>query len=62
MIDKQRTTLEIYLQEYRKLKEEQTARIGFRDNLLYMTMGVFGCILPFAVSSFATFNALLIIR
>ncbi|MCP4933930.1 MAG: hypothetical protein GY927_06920 [bacterium] len=26
--------------EYRVLKQEQRSRIGFRDNLLYMTLGV----------------------
>jgi hypothetical protein len=29
--------LNLYLQEYGKLKDEQIQRIGFRDNLLYVT-------------------------
>ncbi len=42
--------LEIHLHEYEKLKEEQAQRIGFRDNMLYVTIGVFGAILSFALS------------
>ena len=34
MNDEQKEILEIYLQEYNKLKDEQAQRIGFRDNLL----------------------------
>lgn len=61
MVDEERTMLKVYLQEYGKLKEEQTARIGFRDNLLYVTLGVFGGVLSFAVSSSDNYYALLII-
>lgn len=42
--------LEIFLKEYDKLKSEQTQRIGFRDNLLYVTLGLFGTILSFSIS------------
>ncbi len=41
--------LNLYHLEYDKLKEEQTARIGFRDNLLYVTLGLFGGILSFTL-------------
>ncbi len=53
--------LEVYLQEYEKLKDEQTQRIGFRDNLLYVTLGVFGTVITFAVSNKANYYALLVI-
>jgi hypothetical protein len=58
MSDKQQM-LEVYLQEYEKLKDEQTQRIGFRDNLLYVTLGVFGAVISFAVSSKSNYYALL---
>ncbi len=48
--DKQPKRLEVYLHEYSKLKDEQTQRIGFRDNLLYVTLVAFGAILSFALS------------
>ncbi len=53
--------LKIWLLEYDKLKAEQTQRIGFRDNLLYVTLGLFGVILPFALSSPSNYRALLVI-
>lgn len=60
MSDKQQI-LEVYLQEYNKLKEEQIRRIGFRDNMLYVTLGLFGAILSFAVSGQNNYYALLVI-
>ncbi len=60
MSDKQQI-LEVYLHEYEKLKEEQTQRIGFRDNMLYVTLGVFGGILSFALSGKTNYYALLVI-
>ena len=42
--------LDVFLAEYNTLKAEQSARIGFRDNLLYVTLGVFGATVSFAVS------------
>jgi hypothetical protein len=53
--------LEVYLHEYEKLKEEQAQRIGFRDNLLYVTLGVFGAVVSFAVANKANYYALLVI-
>jgi hypothetical protein len=53
--------LEIFLKEYDKLKSEQAQRIGFRDNLLYVTLGIFGTVVSFAVSNSANYSALLVI-
>ena len=51
--------LEAYLLEYDKLKEEQVARIGFRDNLLYVTLVLFGGIL--SLTRGANFYGILVI-
>ena len=48
MADELQQTLNIYLQEYDKLKDEQAQRIGFRDNLLYVTLALFWTLLAFA--------------
>ncbi|MBE9009706.1 hypothetical protein IQ250_05760 [Pseudanabaenaceae cyanobacterium LEGE 13415] len=53
--------LEVFLKEYDKLKTEQAQRIGFRDNLLYVTLGVFVAVISFALSNPSNFAALLII-
>jgi hypothetical protein len=53
--------LKVWLLEYDKLKAEQTQRIGFRDNLLYVTLGLFGLILPTAIANSANYYALLVI-
>lgn len=53
--------LEVYLKEYDKLKTEQTARIGFRDNLLYVTLGLFGAVFSFAFSQTTHYYALLVL-
>ncbi|MEQ9550537.1 MAG: hypothetical protein RIM23_13070 [Coleofasciculus sp. G3-WIS-01] len=53
--------LEIFFKEYDKLKSEQAQRIGFRDNLLYVTLGVFGGVVSFAVSNPSNYYALLVI-
>ena len=55
------SSLEVLLAEYNCLKSEQTQRIGFRDNLLYVTLGVFGAVVSFAVSDPAHYYALLVI-
>ncbi len=59
--DEQQKMFELYLQEYRKLKEEQAQRIGFRDNLLYVTLALFGTILAFALGDKANPYALLVL-
>jgi hypothetical protein len=60
-MDQQQQILEIYFKEYDKLKSEQTQRIGFRDNLLYVTLGLIGTIISLAVSNTANYYALLVI-
>lgn len=55
------TSLEVLLAEYNCLKSEQAQRIGFRDNLLYVTLGVFGAVVSFAVSAPSHYYALLVI-
>ncbi len=52
-------TLKIWLAEYDKLKTEQAQRIGFRDNLLYVTLGLLGVIIPTAIATH--YYALLVI-
>ena len=53
--------LDIYLKEYDKLKSEQADRIGFRDNLIYVTIGVISGVLSFAFADAANTIALLIV-
>lgn len=53
--------LEIFLKEYDKLKSEQAQRIGFRDNLLYVTLGLFSTIISFAVSNASNYYSLLVV-
>jgi hypothetical protein len=60
MSDKDRI-LEIFLKEYDKLKSEQAQRIGFRDNLLYVTLGLFGTVVSFAISDPTHHYALLVV-
>ena len=55
------SSLEVLLAEYTCLKSEQAQRIGFRDNLLYVTLGVFGAAVSFAVSNPSNYYALLVI-
>ena len=51
-----------HLCEFEKLKDEQIHRLGFRDNLLYVTMGAFGAIMSFVLIEPATrYIALLVI-
>jgi hypothetical protein len=53
--------LKVWLAEYEKLKAEQAQRIGFRDNLLYVTLAIFGVIIPTAISDPTKYYALLVI-
>ncbi len=50
MGDEMQNLKDVYLAEYSKLKDEQAKRIGFRDNLLYVMMAVYGGIIAFALS------------
>ncbi len=61
MSDEQQRMFEVYFQEYSKLKEEQAQRIGFRDNLLYVTLALYGTILAFALGDKANPYALLVL-
>ena len=60
MTEEEQQRLQIYLQEYDKLKEEQTQRIGFRDGMIYTTLGAFGALLAFVVTNNLNYYALLI--
>jgi hypothetical protein len=53
--------LEIFFKEYDKLKSEQAQRIGFRDNLLYVTLGLFGTVVSFALSNSSNYYAFLVV-
>jgi hypothetical protein len=61
MTNEQQKILDIYLQEYRKLKDEQAQRIGFRDNLLYVTLALFSTVLAFALGEKANPYGLLVL-
>ncbi len=61
MADEQQQMLDVYLQEYGKLKDEQAQRIGFRDNLLYVTLALFGTVLALAMGGNANPYALLVL-
>jgi hypothetical protein len=49
------------LAEYTSLKLEQTARIGFRDNLLYVTLAVVGALCAWALAAPGHRSALLLV-
>ena len=51
----------IYMEEYSKLKDEQKSRIGFRDNLIYVTLVSIGAILSYATRCPKYYYAFLIL-
>lgn len=53
--------LDVYLQEYDKLKSEQLARIGFRDNLIYVTIVAISAILAVAFGDPPNHTVLLVV-
>jgi uncharacterized membrane protein len=53
--------VDIHLAEYQKVKDEQIARIGFRDNLIYATLIAVGGILSYALSNPANSRAVLVL-
>jgi len=53
--------LKIHLFEYNSLKNEQTQRIGFRDNLLYAMLVAFGGAVGYVLSNDNNLNILLIL-
>jgi hypothetical protein len=59
--DTKRLIIDIHLAEFQKLKDEQVARIAFRDNLIYVTLGVFGAIMSFAITEKSRYPALLVL-
>src|SRR5262245_53776903 len=59
--DPQPLIVDVYLREYEKLKDEQSARIGFRDNLIYATLVATGGVLSFALASPSNVHALLLL-
>ena len=59
--DSRHLLLEISLKEYEKLKDEQTQRIGFRDNMLYVTLVVIGGAVSLAIGSADRYSALLLV-
>ncbi len=61
MADEQQQVLDVYLQEYGKLKDEQVQRIGFRDNLLYVTLALFATVLALAFGEKVNPYALLVL-
>ncbi|MBT9310821.1 hypothetical protein [Leptothoe kymatousa] len=60
-MDRNEQTLQILMDEYRVLKAEQSMRIGFRDNLLYVTLGIFGAIASFGLTNAKGATAFLVI-
>jgi hypothetical protein len=61
MIDPQQLKIDLILKEYETVKAEQAARIGFRDNLLYVTLTLFGGILAYAFSKEGVYLSFLIL-
>ncbi|HWB14118.1 MAG TPA: hypothetical protein VG826_33135 [Pirellulales bacterium] len=53
--------LEIKLREYEKLKDEQIARIGHRDNLIYVVLASSGVVASYYLSSGSNSDLLLAI-
>lgn len=45
------TVAQLLLAEYQTIKDEQKARIGFRDNLLYVTLGVVAAVIAAAAQA-----------
>ncbi|MFC7265795.1 hypothetical protein [Streptomyces lutosisoli] len=45
------TVGQLLLAEYQSVKDEQKARIGFRDNLLYVTLGVVAAVIAAAAQA-----------
>ncbi|MFJ8062564.1 hypothetical protein [Streptomyces sp. NPDC096142] len=45
------TVGQLLLAEYQSIKDEQKARIGFRDNLLYVTLGVVAAVIAAAAQA-----------
>jgi len=61
MADPTSPLLDIYLKEYDKLKSEQADRIGFRDNLIYVTIAVISGLLAAAFGDPPNHTVLLVV-
>jgi hypothetical protein len=48
MVEPKADIIPVLIQEYIKIKDEQTKRIGFRDNILYVTLGLIGLVVSFS--------------
>jgi hypothetical protein len=53
--------LDIYISEYEKLKQEQIARIGFRDNLIYATLIALTAVVSIVADDTARIPVLLVL-
>ncbi len=51
----------LYQDEYNRLKEEQARRVGFRDNLLYVTLVVVGGLSAYAIKGQEHYPAFLLV-
>lgn len=51
MAEQDVTVGQLLLAEYQSVKDEQKARIGFRDNLLYVTLGVVAAVVAAAAQA-----------
>ena len=49
------------IKEYEKLKDEQSHRIGFRDQMIFITLGAIGSVFSFSILNPAYSIALLIL-
>lgn len=53
--------LQVYLQEYGKLKDEQIMRIRFRDGMIPLALAAIGALVPFALTKVEYEPALLLV-
>jgi hypothetical protein len=53
MVEPKADIIPVLIQEYIKIKDEQTKRIGFRDNILYVTLGLIGLVVSFSLKDTA---------
>lgn len=53
--------VDIYISEYEKLKQEQIARIGFRDNLIYATLIALTAVVSIVADDTARIPVLLVL-
>ncbi|MEV7625026.1 hypothetical protein [Actinoplanes sp. NPDC089786] len=61
MTDSEISIERLLIVEYERLKEEQKSRIGFRDNLIYATLGSMAAVIAATLSSKGHANLLLLL-